>query len=180
MERHLIDILRAVDFAAHHHRAQRRKGDAQEPYINHPVEVARLVAEATGGRDPVAVIAALLHDTIEDTAATFEELEAEFGTETAALVAEVTDDMSLPEAERKRRQVEHAPHASDRAKLIKLADKTSNLRAMVASPPAHWSAARRRAYVEWAAEVIAGCRGVNAELERAFDAAYAQAAAEEG
>jgi len=175
MESNVIDILRAIDLAAHYHRAQRRNGDAQEPYINHPVEVARLVAEATGGRDPATVIATLLHDTIEDTAATFDELEAEFGTEVASLVAEVTDDMSLPEAERKRRQVEHAPHLSDRAKLIKLADKTSNLRAMAASPPAGWSARRRREYVDWAAAVIAGCRGVNAELERTFDAAYAAA-----
>lgn len=173
MDRHVVDILRAVDFAARRHAGQRRKGEAAEPYINHPIEVAHLLAEATDGRDPVLVMAGLLHDTVEDTTATFRELETEFGPEVAALVAEVSDDKSLPKAERKRRQIEHAPHVSDRAKMIKLADKTSNLRALAASPPGDWSAERKRDYFEWAAAVIAGCRGVNAGLERQFDQAHA-------
>jgi (p)ppGpp synthase/HD superfamily hydrolase len=172
MSRNVVDLARALDFAARKHRDQRRKGAASEPYINHPAEVARLVAEATAGEDPVLVLAALLHDTIEDTETTTEELEREFGPEVVGVVLEVSDDKSLPKAERKRLQVEHAPHRSDRARLIKIADKTSNLRSIVASPPSDWDATRKRAYFEWAAEVVAGCRGINATLEAEFDDAH--------
>lgn len=171
MERDFVDLMRAAHFAARKHTGQRRKGRSGEPYINHPAEVARLLAEATGGRDRVLLIAALLHDTVEDTDATLEEIAAEFGDEVAALVAEVTDDMALHGDERKRRQVEHAPHASERAKRLKLADKTSNLRALADSPPADWSVARRRAYIEWTARVAEGCRGVDTRLEAWYDEA---------
>jgi len=172
MSKTVVDLARALDFAARKHRDQRRKGAASEPYINHPAEVARLVAEATAGVDPVLVIAALLHDTIEDTETTMDELAREFGPEVASLVAEVTDDKSLPKAERKQLQVKNAPHKSPRAKLIKVADKTSNLRSIVASPPADWSLQRKREYFDWAAKVVAGCRGINPTLESWFDEAH--------
>ena len=172
MANSVLDVMRAVDFAARKHRDQRRKGPDQTPYINHPIEVARLVAEATDGADPICIMGALLHDTIEDTDATREELVREFGEEVAALVVELTDDKQLPKHERKELQVQHAPHKSPRAKLVKLADKTSNLRALVASPPVGWDADRQQAYFVWAARVVAGCRGVNAILEAAFDAAH--------
>ena len=168
----MVEIVRALDFAARKHRDQRRKGASAEPYINHPAEVARLVAEATGGRPLAVVLAALLHDTLEDTQTTLDELEREFGPEVAALVAEVTDDKRLPKPERKRLQVEHAAGKSDGAKLIKIADKTSNLRSLLESPPIEWDARRRREYFEWAKSVVDGCRGVNARLDAAFDAAY--------
>ncbi len=119
------------------------------------------------------MLAGLLHDTIEDTETTYDELVTEFGTVLADLVAEVTDDKSLEKAERKRRQVETAPNKSDRAKMIKIADKTSNLKSIVASPPKDWSVERQREYFAWAAKVVAGCRGVNAKLEGWFDDAYA-------
>jgi (p)ppGpp synthase/HD superfamily hydrolase len=122
---------------------QRRKGASQEPYINHLLEVAMLVAMATEGKDPNLVIAALLHDAIEDQGITREEIAARFGAAVADLVTEVTDDKSLPKAERKRLQIVHAPGKSHRAKILKLADKTSNLRAIAASPPADWNAERR-------------------------------------
>jgi len=118
MSKDVVAIARAMDFAARKHAGQRRKGKAAEPYVNHLAEVARLVAEATGGNDPVAVLGALLHDTVEDTATTGAELEQEFGAEVAALVAEVTDDKTLPKAERKQMQVDKAPHKSARAKMI--------------------------------------------------------------
>lgn len=169
----IVAVARALDFAARRHSDQRRKGEAAEPYVNHLAEVARLVAEATEGRDMVAVLAALLHDTIEDTGTTRAELEREFGPEVAAIVAEVTDDKGLPKPERKRLQVENAPHKSTRAKLIKIADKTSNLRAIAASPPVDWDLKRQRDYFDWAARVVAGCRGVNASLEKWFDEAHA-------
>ena len=174
MGKDIVDVTRAMAFAAAKHSTQRRKGEAAEPYVNHVVEVAELVARATGGEDPVLVMGALLHDTIEDTGTSRAEIEREFGAPVAALVAEVTDDRSLEKAERKRLQVENAPKKSARAKMIKLADKTSNLRAIRTSPPSHWDAARRREYFEWAARVAAGCRGANADLERWFDEAHAQ------
>jgi (p)ppGpp synthase/HD superfamily hydrolase len=169
----VVAVARALDFAARKHSKQRRKGEAGEPYVNHLAEVARLVAEATGGKDTVAVLAALLHDAIEDTPTTREELEAEFGREVADIVAEVTDDKSLPQAERKRRQVETAPGKSRRAKLVKIADKTSNLWSIAKTPPMDWDVKRQREYFDWAARVVAGCRGTNATLEKWFDEAHA-------
>ena len=138
-----IAVLRAADAAARWHADQRRKGEAKEPYINHLLEVAYLVAEATEGRDPNLVIAALLHDAIEDQGVSRETIAEMFGEDVAGLVWEVTDDKRLPKAERKRLQEETAASKSPRAKVLKLADKTSNLRALAASPPADWSAERR-------------------------------------
>jgi (p)ppGpp synthase/HD superfamily hydrolase len=173
MANDVVAVARALDFAARKHSTQRRKGEAGEPYVNHLAEVARLVAEATGGEDTVAVLAALLHDAIEDTPTTREELEREFGREVADVVLEVTDDKSLPKPERKRLQVESAPGKSRRAKLIKIADKTSNLRSIAKSPPMDWDLRRQREYFDWAARVVAGCRGTNATLEEWFDEAHA-------
>ena len=166
-------VARALDFAARKHSKQRRKGEAGEPYVNHLAEVARLVAEATGGKDTVAVLAALLHDAIEDTPTPREELEREFGREVAEIVAEVTDDKSLPKTERKRLQVETAPRKSHRAKLVKIADKTSNLWSIAKTPPVDWDLRRQREYFDWAARVVAGCRGTNSTLEKWFDEAHA-------
>lgn len=165
----LVSVLRAADAAARWHVNQRRKGSAQEPYINHLLEVASLVTQATGGTDPDVVIAALLHDAVEDQGVTAEAIASEFGQQVADIVMEVTDDKSLPKAERKRKQVESAPKKSREAKLIKLADKTSNLRAVANSPAPDWSAERRLEYIEWAKGVVAGLRGVSPWLEDQFD-----------
>ena len=170
-----IAVLRAADTAARWHVHQRRKGIAQEPYINHLLEVASLVTEATGGTDPNVVIAALLHDAVEDQGVTSETLAGEFGKHVADIVVEVTDDKSLPKGERKRRQVEAAPKKSREAKLIKLADKTSNVRAVANSPAPDWSVERRLEYIEWAKSVVAGLRGTSPWLERQFDEAAAVA-----
>jgi (p)ppGpp synthase/HD superfamily hydrolase len=172
----LVSVLQAADAAARWHVHQRRKGSAQEPYINHLLEVAGLVTQATGGTDADAVIAALLHDAIEDQGVTAETIASEFGKRVANIVLEVTDDKSRPKAERKRLQVEHAPNKSREAKLIKLADKTSNLRAVATSPAPDWSIERRLEYVEWAKSVVAGIRGTSPWLERQFDEASDQAA----
>ncbi|MBS0519942.1 MAG: bifunctional (p)ppGpp synthetase/guanosine-3',5'-bis(diphosphate) 3'-pyrophosphohydrolase [Proteobacteria bacterium] len=176
----LVQLARAADYAARQHVAQRRKGDRGEPYVNHLIEVTALLAEATGGGDVVLLMGGLLHDTIEDTDATFEDLLERFGPEVAALVAEVTDDKGLPRDERKRRQVETAPGKSRRAKLLKIADKTSNLRGLMTSPPTGWTETRLADYVDWAEQVVRSCRGLNAALDAAFDAAYAQAKARFG
>lgn len=165
------EILRATHFAAARHRDQRRKGAEASPYINHPIEVAELLARVGGVDDVVTLQAALLHDTLEDTETTPGELEAVFGAEVRAVVEEVTDDRRLPKAERKRLQVEHAPHLSLRARRVKLADKVSNVLAMAHAPPAGWSPGRRREYLDWTERVIAGLRGCCPELERLYDAA---------
>jgi len=170
----ILLIARAWNFSAERHAKQRRKGEAQEPYVNHLAEVAELVATATEGKDANLVAAAVLHDTIEDTATLRGELASIFNTDIADLVSEVTDDKRLDKAERKRLQVSHAATKSPRAKILKLADKTSNLRSLVKSPPADWSLERRREYLAWAREVVEELRGANAWLEARFDEAAEQ------
>ena len=164
-------IVRAADFAARAHVAQHRKGLAEEPYVNHLTEVASLLAEATGGEDAELIAAAYLHDTLEDTATAYEDLVSQFGPDVAKLVGEVTDDKSLPKAERKRLQVETVTKKSARAQLLKIADKTSNVRALVTSPPAGWSKARLMEYIEWAEAVVSQVRGRNPILDAEFIAA---------
>lgn len=164
-----LEVLKAADAAARWHVHQRRKGPAEEPYINHLVEVAMLVADATGGEDTNLVIAALLHDAMEDCEVPRQLIAETFGDDVAALVEEVTDDKSLPKALRKQEQVKTAPIKSSRAKLLKLADKISNLRAIAASAPSNWSVKRRIEYVNWAREVAKGLHGVNPKLEEKFE-----------
>ncbi|PZW44991.1 metal dependent phosphohydrolase [Humitalea rosea] len=173
-----LAVLQAASFAARVHTTHRRKGTAAEPYVNHVLEVAQILAEH--GAPEEAIIAALLHDTVEDSDAdpdpiTHERLVAEFGPTVAELVAEVTDDKSLPKEARKALQIRHAPKASDPAKMLKLADKISNLRAVTAHPPAGWPHGRLVEYVGWAGRVAEGLRGVNPGLEALFDATYRQA-----
>lgn len=162
-------VLRAVAFAAHKHREQRRKDKEASPYINHPIALATVLWEEGGVRDPVVIAAALLHDTLEDTETGWQELRGAFGDEIADVVAEVTDVKWLRSDARKRLQVSRAAHATERAKLVKLADKICNLRDMSAHPPEGWSLERRRRYFDWAREVVDQLRGVHPELERRFD-----------
>ena len=164
-------VAKAYRCAAVWHAQQRRKGEAAEPYINHLAEVAELVSEATGGSDFNLIAAAVLHDAVEDAGITHEQIAEEFNPDVAGLVGEVTDDKSLPKDERKRLQVEHAPHKSPRAKILKIADKTSNLRGILNSPPADWSIDRKREYLAWARRVVAGARGQCESIERACDEA---------
>ena len=166
--RDLVTILQALHFAAAKHRDQRRKGAEASPYINHPIEVAELLARVGEVTDSVVLQAAILHDTLEDTQTTPAELDAIFGPEVREVVAEITDDKQLPKAERKRLQIVHAPQLSTRAKLVKLADKIANVRSIIDTPPAEWSLERKREYLDWSERVVAGCRGSNAALERAF------------
>jgi guanosine-3',5'-bis(diphosphate) 3'-pyrophosphohydrolase len=169
-------LLKALAFAAHKHRDQRRKDADASPYLNHPISLADVLVNEGGVSDVEVICAALLHDTVEDTATTHEELVDAFGARVARIVAEVTDDKQLAKAERKRLQVVRAPHISREAKLVKLADKIANLRDVAQRPPAGWDLARRREYFDWAKQVIDGLRGAGGEemrrLEAAFDAAY--------
>ena len=167
-------FVKAVAFAADKHRTQRRKDADASPYINHPIALANVLANEGGVTDVVVLSAAVLHDTIEDTNTTAEELTAIFGAKITATVLDVTDDKSLDKHVRKQRQIEHAPHISKEAKLVKLADKICNLRDILASPPADWSPDRKQGYFDWAAKVVAGVRGVHPELEAVFDGLLAR------
>jgi len=162
-------ILSAARFAAEKHAGQRRKGDAAEPYVNHLIEVADLVATAIPELDTNLVIAALLHDSIEDAGVTAEDLASRFGADVADLVSEVTDDKSLAKQERKRLQVVNAPKKSVRAQTIKLADKISNLRSILSSPPANWDFERKKEYFTWAQRVVGGLTAPNPVLKAEFE-----------
>ncbi|MDZ7752645.1 MAG: HD domain-containing protein [Gammaproteobacteria bacterium] len=167
----LSQLMKALAFAAHKHRNLRRKDAAKTPYINHPIALANILVNEGGITDLDVICAALLHDTIEDTETTEQELREAFGVAIAGMVAEVTDDKRLAKAERKARQVEHAPSLSTGAKLVKLADKIANLRDILEAPP-DWPDERKREYFAWANKVIDGLRGVHAELELVFDQTY--------
>ena len=168
-------IMEATLFAADKHRGQKRKDAQGTPYINHPIMVVNLMASIGRITDIEVLQAGMLHDTVEDTDTSAEEIESIFGYSVRSLVMEVTDDKSLEKPERKRIQIEKAPRLSPRAKVIKLADKIANLTDMIASPPAHWPLERRQQYVDWSNRVIAGCRGHNERLEKIYDARVTEA-----
>jgi len=165
-------LLNALTFAAHKHKNQRRKDVEASPYINHPISLANILCNEAHVTDIQVICGALLHDTIEDTDTTPEELEELFGEEIKNIVMDVTDDTSLHPARRKQLQIDHAAHISDKAKLVKLADKISNLRDVANAPPAGWSLERRQKYFDWAKAVIDNLRGVHKELEALFDESY--------
>lgn len=162
-------LLDALRFSAKKHRDQRRKDREASPYINHAIEVAEVLAVVGGVTDVTTLVAAVLHDTLEDTATTPEELEQKFGHEVRLLVEEMTDDKRLPKERRKALQIEHAASASHRAKLIKLADKICNVRDISQAPPAGWTLARRLEYLDWTERVVDRCRGASGDLERHYD-----------
>jgi guanosine-3',5'-bis(diphosphate) 3'-pyrophosphohydrolase len=162
-------FLRAAAFAARKHRLQKRKDVEASPYINHPIEVAAILANDGDVTDPVTLVAAVLHDTLEDTKTTPEELANAFSPTIRDLVQELTDDKRLPKPERKAWQVAGAPHLSARAQLIRIADKIANVRDVTHHPPAHWDLARRQAYLDWTEQVVAGCRGVNPRLDTTYE-----------
>lgn len=163
-------LLKSVDFAARAHRDQRRKGPAEEPYINHPIEVARLIVECEPDTDEDILCAAVLHDVIEDCGATRDEIAACFNDTVADIVLEVSDDKALPRDERKARQIETAPDLTDGAKLVRLADKVANVGAMLTDTPIGWDEDQILAYVSWAEAVVAPCRVISNSLSDRFDA----------
>ena len=175
-------VVDAIAFAAHAHRGQRRKDADATPYINHPVALVRILAVEAGIDDPDILCAAALHDYLEDCCGGDgqpaldkgrDQLRARFGDAVLAYVEALTDDKTLPKAERNRLQVERAAHASHGARLVKLADKIANLRDLIEFPPADWPAYRRREYFDWTAEVVASLRGTHARLEALFDGVQA-------
>jgi len=170
-----VRILDATLFAARAHSGQLRKGAAAEPYVNHVIEVAALLADHGAPID--IVVAGLLHDTVEDTAITEADLVTNFGADVAAIVMEATDDKTLPKEVRKGLQVTHASAHSSAGKMVKLADKIANLRAIAESPPVSWDHARQVEYVGWAGRVAGGLKGASATLDALFDTTYRAAIA---
>ncbi len=162
-------LLQAIEFASRKHSTQRRKDADASPYINHPIAVAHVLADAGGITDLLTLMAAVLHDTIEDTETTPAELEERFGESVRKLVEEMTDDKTLDAAVRKQLQIDLAPKLSRRAKPIKIADKISNIQDVTNAPPATWDLAQRIEYLDWTEKVVAGCRGGNPALERHYD-----------
>ncbi len=168
-------LLKALDFAARRHKNQFRKGEDKSPYINHPIQVANMLANEAGERDSVLLAAAVLHDVIEDTVDSTDEKEeligtirSLFGEKILTLTLEVTDDKSLRKPERKRLQIEHAPTISDSAKKLKIADKILNVRDITNNPPVGWPPERIIEYFDWAEKVVDGMRGVNKKMEDIF------------
>ncbi|CAG8490417.1 6733_t:CDS:2 [Cetraspora pellucida] len=186
-------LLDTLDFAAKKHSQQKRKDregtrleylscpresegmkahiTTTKAYINHPIGVAKNLTDA-GITDFATIQAAILHDTVEDTETTFEEIESKFGNEVRKIVEEVTDDKSLQTAERKRLQIEHTPHISDKAKLVKLADKLYNLRDMQRSVPVNWSKDRVQEYFVWSKKVTDGAKGISQLLDDQLEDLY--------
>ena len=164
----VAQLLSALHFAADKHRDQRRKGEDASPYINHPIVVAETLSRF-GVDDPITLQAAILHDTLEDTETTPEELETFFGREVRDVVIEVTDDKALPKQERKEAQVRHAASLSRRAKLVRIADKISNVHDVLHAPPADWPVDWRLGYIDWTERVVEGCRGTDPALEACYD-----------
>jgi guanosine-3',5'-bis(diphosphate) 3'-pyrophosphohydrolase len=162
-------LSRALVFAARKHRDQRRKDKPASPYINHPIALMDVLVSEAGIVQIEILCAAILHDTVEDTETTEEELRQAFGDTISRIVMEVTDDKLLGKQARKAAQVSHAPTLSTEAKAVKLADKISNLRDLLHLPPPSWSLDRRQAYFDWAKQVVDGLRGDHARLEDLFD-----------
>lgn len=163
-------IATALDFAAKKHRDQRRKDHAASPYINHPILLFKILAVEAKVTDEIVLASALLHDTVEDTDTTFEEIERHFGSVIASIVKEVTDDMSLPRLKRKEQQVQHAPNLSQEAALVKYADKIANLRDLMCAPPLHWSLERKIQYCDWSVQVIQNISPSHPQLSALFEA----------
>jgi guanosine-3',5'-bis(diphosphate) 3'-pyrophosphohydrolase len=174
MNQSQLMLIKALAFASRKHSQQRRRDATASPYINHPIALVSILGVEAGNDDPDVLCAALLHDTVEGTETSAEELREIFGNAIASIVAEVTDDKNLPEQERRRLQVEHAAHLSPKARLVKVADKIANLRDVADSPPVDWPIEQCRAYFDWGKQVVHAMPDVPPVLRTLFDAAYAR------
>jgi GTP diphosphokinase / guanosine-3',5'-bis(diphosphate) 3'-diphosphatase len=174
-KQHIRELFKALKFAAEKHKNQRRKDREASPYINHPIDICNTLCGCGCDLDPKVLVAAVLHDTIEDTNTTPEEIGGLFGEDVLGLVLEVTDDKNLPKAARKDLQVKTARHKSTGAKHIRIADKISNVTDIIKSPPAGWNAERKLEYLRWTEKVIDELVGTNECLERLYRERLAEA-----
>lgn len=160
-------FIDALKFASEKHIHQRKKGCDSLPYINHPIQVAHLLIHA-GETDDELLIAAILHDILEDTETTEQELLSIFGSRVTNMVVELTDDISISYDDRKRMQIKKAPNLSADAKKIKIADKIANIQDLLRYEFT-WSHRRKQQYLDWSRKVILACRGISPQLEQQFD-----------
>ncbi|XP_065069912.1 guanosine-3',5'-bis(diphosphate) 3'-pyrophosphohydrolase MESH1-like [Rhopilema esculentum] len=161
-------LIKCANFAAIKHKNQRRKNFEKTPYINHPIGVANILSDEADVADIEVLAAAILHDTVEDTDTTFQEIEDSFGVVIRRIVEECSDDKSLPKQERKRLQIEHAHICSPKAKLVKLADKIYNLRDLNKEVPEGWTDERVSEYFKWAGKVFQGLKGTSKKLDTLY------------
>ena len=166
-------IINASKFAAEYHGGQVRKGAVARPYITHPLEVARIILEEGGIADVEVLAAAILHDTIEDTGASREDISENFGDRVCSMVLECTDDKRLDKDDRKRLQIVNAPGKTAGAAVIKLADKIANVRDITFYPP-NWTAERKSEYIQWATQVVAALPSGNEKLRTVFAKAVSE------
>nr|XP_022910548.1 guanosine-3',5'-bis(diphosphate) 3'-pyrophosphohydrolase MESH1-like [Onthophagus taurus] len=162
-------LVKCATFAAIKHKDQRRKDMAATPYINHPIGVAFILTNEADVTDAAVIQAALLHDTVEDTECTLEEIELNFGSKVMKIVKECTSDKSLPRDVRKQQQIETAPKSSKEAKLVKLAEKLHNVRDLEMRTPRGWTEQRVKQYYSFARNVYNGLKGVNTKLDVLLD-----------
>ena len=168
-------FLKALHFAADKHRDQKRKDVQASPYINHPIYVAQILSDIAGIDDVEVLCGAVLHDTVEDTETSLNDIELAFGLRVARIVEEVTDDKSLAKQARKQAQIDHARHISREGALVKVADKIANIRDVASNPPADWNTTRRKEYLDWAEKVVEGCKPESPELLSYFEESLASA-----
>jgi guanosine-3',5'-bis(diphosphate) 3'-pyrophosphohydrolase len=168
-------FLKALHFAADKHRDQRRKDESASPYINHPIYVAQILTDIGGIDDVEVLCGAILHDTVEDTETSMNDIELAFGLRIARIVEEVTDDKLLPKQARKKAQIDHARHISREGALVKVADKIANIRDIASNPPNDWSMQRRKEYLDWAEKVVSRCKPESPELVSYFTESLAGA-----
>jgi len=161
-------LILSIDFAARKHSRQRRKDPAASPYINHPIEVMKLLSQC-GITDVEILQSAVLHDTLEDTETSLSELTNLFGSRVANMVNEVTYEKQIPQIQRKQLEIDSIPHCSKGAQLIKQADKISNLTTIASSPPINWSSQRITGFIHWSYFIFKQCRGNNQQLDEITD-----------
>lgn len=167
-------VLEAVGFAAEGHNGQLRENPEKTPYIIHPIRVTEHLMTIANVHERDILVAALLHDTVEDTKITFADIQKSFGTTAEGYVRELTDNMSLPQEERMKLQIETAPKKSLAAAQIKLADKYDNLKSLQSNPPATWDQKKIDEYFLSAKKVTSSLPAANVPLKKAVDDVISQ------
>ncbi|MFZ9848658.1 MAG: HD domain-containing protein [Flavobacteriales bacterium] len=161
-------LFKALNYSAEQHKAQRRKGMESVPYINHPIKVTNIITQFIPDASDDLICAAILHDVVEDTDATIDDIKNKFGDAIASIVQEVTDDKSISKAESRRKQIENAPKLSYNAKIIRVCDKISNVRDICGENIPDWDYKTKIEYLNWAEQVVYALDKFHEELQFAF------------
>jgi len=160
-------VLGAAIFATEKHKSQVRSNEKKTPYIIHPIEVADLVMKIGHVYDKDVLITALLHDVMDDTQTTYEQITSLYGTKVSSYLEEMTSKQGLSLKEQKKQQIMQAFRQNPSVAIIKLSDKLSNLKTLATSPPPSWSRDRIDQYFQWAQTVIENLPESNQLLKKA-------------